>query len=55
MPPNPPYLLICSDFLALAAVGPRQCERLEPPVVSSEILAMCYFNSIEKKEEIEKI
>ena len=33
MPPDPPNSLICSDFLALATVGPRQCERLEPPVV----------------------
>ena len=32
MLPDPPNSLICFDFLALAAVGPRQCERLEPPV-----------------------
>ena len=33
MPPDPNnYLLICSAFLALAAAGPHQCERLEPPV-----------------------
>ena len=29
MPPDPHNSLICSVFLALAAAGPRQCERLE--------------------------
>ena len=29
MPPDPQNSLICSVFLA---AGPRQCERLEPPV-----------------------
>ena len=33
MPPDPPNLLIYTVFLALAAAGPLQCERLEPPVV----------------------
>ena len=33
MPPDPPNLLICSVFLTLAAAGPLQCERLEPPVI----------------------
>ena len=32
MPPDPPNSLNCSVFLAFAAAGPRQCERLEPPV-----------------------
>ena len=32
MPPDPPNSQICSVFLALVAAGPRQCERLEPPV-----------------------
>ena len=32
MPPDPHNSLICYAFLALAAAGPRQCERLEPPV-----------------------
>ena len=32
MPPDPPNSLICSVFLALAAAGLLQCERLEPPV-----------------------
>ena len=33
MPPDPPNSLICSVFLVLDAAGPRQCERLEPPVL----------------------
>ena len=41
MPPDPPNSLMCSVFLALAAVGPRQCERLEPPVILSESRAVC--------------
>ena len=36
MPPDPHNSLICSVFLALAAAGPRQCERLEPPVVKGD-------------------
>ena len=35
MPPDPPNSLIYSVFLALAAAGPLQCERLEPPVKQS--------------------
>ena len=32
MPPDPPNSRIYSVSLALAATGPRQCERLEPSV-----------------------
>ena len=33
MPPDPHNSLIWSNFLALATIGPRQCKRLEPPVI----------------------
>ena len=38
MPPDPNNSLICSVFLALAAAGPHQCERLEPPVLDQQLL-----------------
>ena len=37
MPPEPPNSLIYSVFLGLAAAGPLQCERLEPPVFHHSI------------------
>ena len=45
MPPDPTNLLICPIFLALAAVGPLQCERLESPVV---LTADCLPGSVNK-------
>ena len=41
MPPDPPNSLICSVFLALAAAGPLQCERVEPPVLESHVPINC--------------
>ena len=38
MPPDHLNSQICSVFLALAAAGPLQCERLELPVFPGKIL-----------------
>ena len=46
MPLDPPNSRIWSVFLALAASGPRQCERLEPPVISKYTLQVLLFVSI---------
>ena len=43
MPPDPPNSLIYSVFLALAAAGPLQCERLEPPVILTYINAVLTY------------
>ena len=39
---NPPYRLICSEFLALAPTGTLKCERLEPPVIVRQCIGSSY-------------